>query len=67
MSMLSDLNDLISQAHAALEDVDSFDIDEADPASADDFASLGAAHREDVTALVAFVTENSTAILAALK
>lgn len=67
MSTLSHLNDLIAQAHATLEEVDSFDIDGGGHASPDDFASLDAAHREDVTALVSFVIENSAEILAALK
>lgn len=65
MSTLSHLNDLIAQAHATLEEVDSFDID--DPASVDDFASLNDEHSEDVKALVLFVAANSAEILAALK
>jgi hypothetical protein len=67
MSIPSELNYLISQAHASLEAVDSFDLDSDDPDSAEEFGDLDEMHREDVKALVAFVTANSAEILAALK
>jgi hypothetical protein len=67
MSTLSHLNDLIAQAYATLSELDSFDIDDADPASVDDFASLNDEHSEDVKTLVLFVAANSAEILAALK
>jgi hypothetical protein len=66
MTILSHFNSLVAQTEDSLSDLDSYDLDSADPASAEHFKALELAYREDARALVDFVATNRITIIAAL-
>lgn len=53
MSKKSNLNDAISEAHEALEEIDYFDLDSNDPASVAKMDRLNQAHEEALQIVIA--------------
>ena len=57
MSKKSDLNDAISEAHEALEDIDNFDLHSDNPTSVSEMDRLTTLHDEAVAKVIALAKE----------
>jgi hypothetical protein len=66
MSVLATFNDLIDQNSSYLMELDNYNLDSADPASAADLAALENAYRKEAKALIKFVVKWRLELLEAL-
>lgn len=60
MSVKSDLNDTITEAHLALEEIDEFDLNSEDPKSNKEFYRLNKAHQMAVNKVIRLAVKLST-------
>lgn len=60
MTTISDLNDAISEAHLALEEIDHFDLNSDDPKGNREFHLLNKAHDKAVEKVIKLAVELNT-------